>query len=148
MASHTAAQTAPVIPTDGPQSKFLRYTRAVAKEHPPLFPITPATRTLVVGLDLRTLGPRPAVYGELVHVLRRDVVTPKFVLYDDDDQGLAEAWMEACEVEERYVIHYIDPQSVDRFMDAVEFTVSTMRREERRGWRKCLFFDLYAIFDG
>ncbi|BBY90718.1 hypothetical protein MGALJ_03870 [Mycobacterium gallinarum] len=59
--TNAAAQTPLVIPSDGPHSKFVRYARAVAKEHPQLFPITPATRPLVVGLDLRTLGPQPAV---------------------------------------------------------------------------------------
>lgn len=147
MASPNAAPTALTIPSDGPHAKFVRYARAVAKEHQPLFPITPATRPLVVGLDLRTLGPQPADYEDLVHVLRRDVVTPMLMVFEDDDTALATAWMEACEVEEHYVIHYTDPQSAGRFLDSVEFSVSTMRGEERRGWRKCHFFDIYALFD-
>lgn len=69
------------------------------------------------------------------------------MVFDDDDADLATAWIEACEVEKRYVIHYTDPQSAGRFMDAMEFTVSTMRDGDRRGWRKCHFFDLYALFD-
>lgn len=147
MASSTAAQTAPVIPSDGPHAKFLRYPRAVAKEHPQLFPITPATRPLVVGLDLRTLGPQPADYEELVHVLRRDVVTPMLMVFEDDDAALATAWIEACQIEEHYVIHYTDPQSAGRFLDSVEFSVSTMHGEESWGWRKCHFFDIYALLD-
>ena len=147
MASTNPAQTTLVIPSDGPHSKFVRYARAVAKEHRPLFPITPATRPLVVGLDLRTLGVQPADYEDLVHVLRRDVVTPKLMVFADDDASLAEAWMQACEVEERYVIDYTDPQSAGRFMDAMEFGVSTMRGEECRGWRSCKFFDLYTLLD-
>lgn len=148
MATTNAAAQAPlVIPSDGPHSKFVRYARAVAKEHQQLFPITPATRPLIVGLDLRSLGPQPGDYEDLVHVLRRDVVTPMLMVFDDDDAKLATAWVQACGAEERYVIHYTDPQSAGRFMDAMEFTVSTMRGEERQGWRKCRFFDLYALFD-
>ena len=118
MVSSNAAQTTPVIPSDAPHSKFLRYVRAVAKEHPQLFPITPATRPLVVSLDLRTLGPQPADYEDLLHVLRRDEVTPMLVLFGDDP-GLAETWMQACEVEERFVIDYTDRASAGRFMDAM-----------------------------
>lgn len=147
MASSNAADTGLTIPSDGPRSKFVRYARAVAKDHQPLFPITPATRPLVVGLDLRTLGPQPSDYGDLVHVLRRDVVTPMLMMFEDDDAALAAAWMQACEVEEHYVIHYTDPQSVGRFLDSVEFSVSTMRGKERRGWRRCNFFDIYALLD-
>jgi hypothetical protein len=145
--TNATSQTPLVIPSDGPHSKFVRYARAVAKEHPQLFPITPATRPLVVGLDLRTLGPQPADYEDLVHVLRRDVVIPMLMVFEDDDAALPTAWKEACEVEEHYVIHYTDPQSVGRFLDSVEFSVSTMRGEERRGWRKCHFFDIYALLD-
>lgn len=147
MASPNTDETALVIPTDGPHTRFMRYPRAVAKEHPQLFPITPATRPLVVGLDLRTLGANPADYEELVHVLRRDVVTPLLMVFDDDEPDLAKAWSEACEASTHYVIHYTDPQSTDRFMDAAEFSVSTMRGEERRGFRNCRFFDLYALLD-
>jgi hypothetical protein len=147
MASTNAAQTALVIPSDGPHAKFVRYARAVANEHPPLFPITPATRPLVVGLDLRTLGPQPADYEDLVPVLRRAVVTPKLMVFDDDGPDLVTAWIEVCEVEERFVVHYTDPQSAGRVMDAMEFSVSTMHGEERRGWRKCHFFDVYALLD-
>jgi hypothetical protein len=139
--------TTPVIPSDGPHAKFLRYPRAVAKEHPQLFPITPATRPLVVGLDLRTLGPQPADYEDLVHVLRRDVVTPMLLVFADDDADLAQAWIQACEVEERFVIDYTDRASASRFMDAMEFSVSTMRGEERRGWRNCSTFDVYSEID-
>lgn len=145
--TNAAAQTSLVIPSDGPHSKFLRYARAVAKEHPQLFPITPATRPLVVGLDLVTLGPRPGDYEDLVHVLRRDVVTPVLLLFADDDPGLAEAWMQACEVEERFVIDYTDRASASRFMDAMEFGVSTMRGEECEGWRNCRTFDVFSEID-
>jgi hypothetical protein len=144
---NTAAPTVPVIPSDGPHSKFVRYAHAVAKEHPPLFPITPATRPLVVGLDLRTLGPQPANYEDLVHVLRRDVVTPMLMVFADDDTGLAEAWMQVCEVEERFVIDYTDQARATRFMDAMQFGVSKMRGEERRGWRNCRTFDVYSEID-
>lgn len=147
MASPNAADTALNIPSDGPHAKFVRYARAVAKDHQPLFPMTPATRPLVVGLDLRTLGPQPSDYEDLVHVLRRDVVTPMLMVFEDADDALATAWIEACEVEEHYVIHYTDPQSVGRFLDSVEFSVSTMRGEERTGWRRCNFFDIYALLD-
>ncbi|WP_373203130.1 hypothetical protein [Mycobacterium marinum] len=147
MASPNAADTALTIPSDGPHAKFVRYARAVAKDHPQLFPITPATRPLVVGLDLRTLGPRPADYEDLVHVLRRDVVTPMLLTYTDDDAGLAEAWMQACEVEERYVIDFTDRESAGRFLDAMEFGVSKMRGEERRGWHNCRTFDVYSEID-
>jgi hypothetical protein len=147
MASSNAAQTNPVIPSDGPHSKFLRYARAVAKEHQQLFPITPATRPLVVGLDLRTLGPHPADYEDLVHVLRRDLVTPMLLVFADDDADLAEAWMQACEVEERFVIDYTDRENADRFMDAMSFGVSKMRGEECRGWRNCRTFDVYSEID-
>ncbi|MBB4856042.1 hypothetical protein HNP40_003456 [Mycobacteroides chelonae] len=147
MASPNTARIAPIIPSDGPHAKFVRYARAVAKEHQPLFPLTPSTRPMVVGLDLRTLGPEPADYENLVHVLRRDVVTPMLMVFEDDDAALATAWIEACEVEEHHVLHYTNPQSVGRFLDSVEFSVSTMHGEERRGWRKCHFFDIYALFD-
>lgn len=143
---YTAVPTAPVIPSDGPRSKFLRYIRAVAGERPQLFPITPATRPLVVGLDLRTLGPEPADYADLVHVLRRDVVTTKLMLFGDDT-SLAEKWMQACEVEDRYVIDFTDRAGADRFADAMEFGVSTMYGEERRGWRNCRTFDVYSEID-
>lgn len=145
--NNATAPTHLVIPSASPHSKFVRYARAVAKEHPQLFPITPATRPLVVGLDLHTLGPRPADYEDLVHVLRRDVVTPMLMVFEEDDATLPTAWKEACEVEQHYVIHYTDPQSAGRFLDAAEISVSTMRGEERRGWRKCHFFDIYALFD-
>jgi hypothetical protein len=145
--TNAAAPTSLVIPSDAPRSKFVRYARAVSKEHPQLFPITPATRPLVVGLDLHTLGPRPADYEELVHVLRRDVVTAMLMVFEDDDAALPIAWREACEVEQHHVIHYTDPQSAGRFLDAVEISVSTMRGEERRGWRRCHFFDVYALLD-
>ncbi|MFL0180289.1 hypothetical protein [Mycobacterium sp. SMC-15] len=147
MVSPNAAQTALVIPSDAPHAKFVRYAHAVAKEYQPLFPITPATRPLTVGLDLRTLGPRPADYEDLIHVLRRDVVTPMLMVFDDDDADLVTAWKETCEVEEHYVIHYTGPQGADRFLDSVEFTVSTMHGEQRRGWRKCHFFDIHALLD-
>lgn len=148
MATNNAtAQTPLVIPSDGPHSKFLRYARAVAKEHPQLFPVTPANRPLVVGLDLATLGPQPTDYPDLVHVLRRDVVTPTLLMFCDDDAGLAEAWMQACEVEEHYVIDLTDRASAGRFMDAIEFGVSKMRGEERRGYRKCRTFDIYSEID-
>lgn len=147
MASANAARNTLTIPSDGPHTKFVRYARAVAKEYQPLFPLTPATRPMVVGLDLRTLGPQPADYEDLVHVLRRDVVIPMLMVFEDDDAALSTAWMEICEVEEHYVIHYTDPESVGRFLDSVEFSVSTMCGEERRGWRKCHFFDIYALFD-
>jgi hypothetical protein len=146
MASPIAAQIAPVIPSDAPDSKFVRYVHAVAKEHPQLFPITPATRPLVVGLDLRTLGPEPAEYEDLVHVLRRDVVAPMLMVFGDDT-GLAERWMQACEVEDRYIIDYTDRASAGRFADAMEFGVSTMWGEERRGWRNCRTFDVYSEID-
>jgi hypothetical protein len=147
MSSTNPTQTALVIPSDGPHSKFVRYIRAVAKEHPPLFPIRPETRPLIVGLDLRTLGPRSADYEDLVHVLRRDVVTPLLMVFTDDEAGLAEEWMQACEVEERCVIDYTDQMSASRFMDAMEFGVSTFRGEERRGWRNCRTFDVYSEMD-
>ncbi|MCU1698975.1 MAG: hypothetical protein JWR34_5038 [Mycobacterium sp.] len=146
MSSTTPTPTALVIPSAGPHSKFVRYVRAVAKEHPPLFPIRPETRPLVVGLDLRTLGPRPADYEDLVHV-RRDVVTPLLMVFTDDEAGLAEEWMQACEVEERCVIDYTDQMSTSRFMDAMEFGVSTFRGEERQGWRNCRTFDVYSEMD-
>ncbi|MCX2932623.1 hypothetical protein ORI20_20330 [Mycobacterium sp. CVI_P3] len=145
--TNAAAQTPLVVPSDGPHAKFLRYARAVAKEHQQLFPITPATRALVVGLDLRTLGLQPADYEDLVHVLRRDVVTPMLLTFSDDDAGLAEEWMQACEVEERYVIDFTDRASAGRFLDAMEFGVSKMRGEERRGYRNCRTFDVYSEID-
>lgn len=147
MASPNTAPAALTIPSDGPHAKFVRYARAVAKDHQPLFPIRPNTRNLVVGLDLRTLGPQPSDYEDLMHILRRDVVTPMLMVFEDDDDALATAWIEACEVEERHVIHYTGPQSMGRFLDSVEFTVSTMHGEDRRGWRKCNFFDIYALLD-
>ncbi|ULE33327.1 hypothetical protein [Mycobacterium sp. IDR2000157661] len=145
--TNAAAQTPLAIPSDGPHSKFVRYARAVAEEHPQLFPITPATRPLVVGLDLRTLGPQPADYEDLVHVLRRDVVTPMLMVFEDDDAALPTAWKEACGVEEHYVIDYTDQSSASRFMDAMEFGVSKMRGDERRGWRNCRTFDVYSEID-
>ena len=147
MASPDAAQTTPVIPSDSPRSKFLRYARAVSKEHPQLFPITPATRPLVVGVDLRTLGPKPADYEDLLHLLRRDVVTPVLVVFADDAAELAEAWMQACGVDERHVIDYTDRETASRFLDAMEFGVSTMRGEECRGWRTCRTFDVHSEID-
>jgi hypothetical protein len=125
----------------------MRYARAVSSEHTPLFPIVPATRPMVVGIDIRTLGPHPGDYGELVEVLRRGEVTPKLLLFADDDPRLVDEWMQACEVEDRYVIEYTDQQSAARFMAAMEFSVSTMRGEERRGWRNCRTFDVYSMID-
>jgi hypothetical protein len=147
MSSTNPTETALVIPSDGPHSKFVRYVRAVAREHPQLFPIRPETRPLVVGLDLRTLGPRPADYEDLVHVLRRDVVTPMLMVFTDDEAALTEAWMQACEVDERFVIDFTDQMNTSRFMDAMEFGVSTWRGEERRGWRNCRTFDVYSEMD-
>ena len=139
--------SAPSIPSDAPRSKFVRYVRATtSNDYTSLFPITPATRPIVVGLDLRTLGPSPADYEELVHVLRRDVVTPKLMLFGDDT-GLAEKWIQACEVEDRYVIEYTDRASAGRFADAMEFGVSTMRGEEQWGWQNCRTFDVYSEID-
>ncbi|MGH3971159.1 MAG: hypothetical protein ACRDTV_24390, partial [Mycobacterium sp.] len=148
MASPNAAQNPPlVVPQDAPHSKFVRYVRAVSKEYPLLFPVTPATRPLVVGLDLRTLGPEPADHEELVHVLRRDVVTPKLLVFADDDATLVYAWMQTCEAEERYVIDYTEQSSADRFMDAMQFGVSTMRGDELWGSRNCRTFDVYSAID-
>jgi hypothetical protein len=147
MTSSTVPSTM-VIPSHAPESKFMRYARAVSSERSQLFPIVPATRPMVVGLDLRTLGLNPGDYGELVHVLRRSEVTPKALLFVDDNPQLADAWMRACEVEDRYVIDYTDPQSADQFMDALEFGVSTMRGDERREWRNCRTFDVYSVIDG
>jgi hypothetical protein len=146
MASSNNAAQGLSIPSDAPRSKFVRYVRATSTEYEPLFPITPATRPIVVGLDLRTLGPTPADYEDLVHVLRRDVVTPKLMLFGDD-AGLAAKWMQACEVEDRYVVDYTDRASAGRFADAMEFGVSTMRGEERWGWRNCRTFDVYSEID-
>ena len=147
MASPSATPSNPVIPSDAPSTRFLRYPRAVAKEHPQLYPITPNTRPLAVGLDLHTLGPHPSDYEDLLHVLRRDVVTPMLLVYEDDAAELITAWMEACEVERHHVVHYTNPQSLSRHLDAVEFGVSTMRGEKRAGGRRCHFFDVYALLD-
>jgi hypothetical protein len=146
MASPTTP-SALAIPADAPRSKFVRYVRAVSAEYAPLFPITPATRPLVVGLDLRTLGPRPADYEELVHVLRRDVVTSKLMVFADDDTARADEWMRVCEAEDRHVIHYTNPQGAGRFMDALEFGLSTMQGERRRAARRCHTFDVYSVID-
>lgn len=101
----------------------------------------------LISLRLRSLGPHPADYGELVHVLRRGEVAPKLLLFVSDDARIADEWMQACEVEDRYVIEYTDQQSAGRFMDALEFSVSTMRGDERRGWRNCRTFDVYSMID-
>jgi hypothetical protein len=137
-----------VIPADAPRSKFVRYVRAVSEEYSQLFPITPATRSLVVGLDLSTLGPRPADYEELVHILRRDVVTPKLMLFGDDDAGLVGDWMQVCEVDDRYIVHYTDLHSAGRYADAMEFGLSTIQGDEPTGWRNCHTFDVYSLIDG
>jgi hypothetical protein len=137
-----------VIPLHAPESKFMRYVRAVSPQRSQLFPIVPATRPMVVGLDLRTLGLNPADYGDLVHVLRRNELSPKLFLFVDDDPQLADEWMRVCEVGERYVIDYTDPQSANRFQGALEFGVSTMRGDERWEWHNCRTFDVYSVIDG
>ncbi|HZE15459.1 MAG TPA: hypothetical protein VE197_06970, partial [Mycobacterium sp.] len=115
-----------VIPAKAPQSKFMRYARAVSSEYTPLFPIVPAARAMV-GHRSPYPRPHPADHGELVGVLRRGEVTLKLLLFVDDDPGLADEWMPAFEVEDRDVIDYTDQPCAARFMDAMEFGVSTMR---------------------
>jgi hypothetical protein len=147
MVSPIAAPSQLVIPADTPHSKFVRYARAVSKDYSPLFPITPATRPLVVGIDLRTLGPRPEDHEDLVHVLRRDEVTPTLMLFSDDDADVADAWLQACDVADLNIVAYTDPKSAGRMMDALEFRVSTMRGGQRRACRTCHTFDIYSVID-
>ncbi|MFE3029826.1 hypothetical protein [Nocardia tengchongensis] len=135
------------IPANAPRSKFTRYVRAVSPDHKQLFPITPAARPLVVGVDLRTLGADTADYSELVGILRRDVVTPMLLLRQDDDLQLGDRWLRACEIDDLHIIHYTDQQSAQRMADALQFTVSTTSGGQRTAWRTCHLFDIYPELD-
>ncbi|WP_156769769.1 hypothetical protein [Nocardia sp. 852002-20019_SCH5090214] len=130
-----------------PQTKFVRYARAVSSDYTHLFPTTPATRPLVVGIDLRTLGATATDYPELLTILRRDVVTPKLILRRDDDPQLAKPWLRACEIDEIHTLSWTDQQSAARMADALEFTVSTTCGGQKTGWRKCHLFDIYPVLD-
>lgn len=147
MAPPADSDEALLIPPDAPQSKFVRYARAVSSDYAPLFPKTPATRPMVVGVDLHTLGSDPSAYEQLVGLLRREELTPKLLQYADDDTDLGQAWMQATDEVDLHVINFTGLDSAARFMDALEFTVSTIRGQQRRGWRKCHTFDVYSVID-
>ncbi|WP_280260079.1 hypothetical protein [Nocardia abscessus] len=59
-----------VLHEDVPKHRLM-YVLAPHGEHRPLYPLTPATRPLRVGLDLSALGPEPPDIADFVSVLRR-----------------------------------------------------------------------------
>lgn len=135
------------IPAGAPRSKFIRYVRTTGKDQDPLFPITPATRPIRVGLDLRTLGADPDSFVDALHILRRPEVTPLLLVHRGDDADVASRWMAALETDELHTIGYTDQESAGRMADSVEFWVGTTKGGKRVASRRCGFFDVYALLD-
>ena len=137
MPTNRSASPRLTIPSGAPAAKFVRYAHAVSKDHPLLFPITPATRPLTVGVDLGTLRGNPTVYPDLVHTLRRSEVSPKLLVRRDDDPTRAEPWTQACKIDQLHTIGFTDAASAQRTADALEFAVTTTRAGETTASRRC-----------
>ncbi|MCV7283995.1 hypothetical protein H7J87_01495 [Mycolicibacterium wolinskyi] len=80
------------LPSGQPNERFMRYVRPPVSEHedhPPLFPLRPATRQLRLGIDVTTVPTPPD--GLLTGYLTRDEIDVQLLL--PEDQEVPSTWV-------------------------------------------------------
>lgn|GEM_PF-1339816 len=79
------------LPSGQPNERFMRYVRPPVRDdddHPPLFPLRPATRRLRLGIDVTTVPTPPD--GLLAGYLTRDEIDVQLLL--PEDQEVPSTW--------------------------------------------------------
>lgn len=136
----------PVIPQAAPTHKFVRYVRAVEESQQLLFPMTPSTRRLRVGVDIDALGSEPNKYRQLITDLRRQEVEV-FLLTGDGTKDLTAKWLAACRTNRYHSHDFPGIDNATRMLDSVDFWVQTFEGDNNIASSLCHFFDMYATLD-
>lgn len=134
------------VPDGQPNHRFMRYVRPPIKDddkHAPLYPLRPTTRPLCLGIDVTTLPAPPD--GSFSSFLGRDELD--FQLLVSKGTEVPEAWAQVLPDAPIRQIGFTTVAEARRHLDAVEFGVTKVEREQQRGWTVAHFFPVYQQLD-
>ncbi|MFI5716086.1 hypothetical protein [Nocardia sp. NPDC051750] len=86
--------------------------------------MTPASRPIRVGLDLRKLGPRPNDYPEFAEILSRSEVQPVLLTYPGDDGAVIRVWRNTFKSSELWYSSFASLEDTGRTADSREFWIT------------------------
>jgi hypothetical protein len=134
------------IPSGRPNWRFMRYVRPPTRDSKlePLYPLSPATRPLRLGIDVEAV-PEPPEKGYLTGFLARDEIEVHPLI--PKAQEAPTAWTELLHEPYRHTVNFTTVAEAGRFADAAEFSVSTTRSETYRACSKARFFAVYQQLD-
>lgn len=133
------------IPKGQPNSRFSRYVRPPVKEtanHPPLFPLRPATRPLWLGVDTTTVPTPPE--GYLAGFFGRDEIDVQLLVPAGEE--IPTAWTDVLHEPVVRRIGFTSVENAGRVLDTVQFGVTTESETEWSSTR-AHFFDVYQRLD-
>ena len=133
------------IPSGQPNYRFMRYVRPPVKEsekHPPLFPLRPTTRPLRLGIDTTTV-PTPSE-GYLARFFGREEIDVQLLVPAGEE--VPTTWTDVLHEPLVRQIGFTSIENAARFLDTVEFWVTTESERERSS-TSAHFFDVYQRID-
>lgn len=123
----------------------MRYVRPPSKEageHAPLFPLTPATRALRLGIDVTTVPELPA--GTYASFLGREELDIQLLIPLGDE--VPNAWTRVLDDPTVRQIGFTTVEEASRQLDIVEFWVTTESKDEH-STQSAHFFPIYQQLD-
>lgn len=133
------------LPEGQPNHRFMRYVRPPIKEddnHPPLYPLRPATRPLRLGIDVVAIpAPPDRTFSTF---LDRDELDIQLLVPKGTE--VPKAWVQALPEAPVRQIGFTTVAEASRHLDTVEFRVTT-ESEEQWGWTIAHFFPVYQQLD-
>lgn len=133
------------IPTGQPTSRFMRYVRAPIRETsdlPSLYPLTPATRPLRLGIDTTTLPQPPD--GYLATFFERDEIVVELLVPADGQ--VPDAWRAALQDPLVHEIGFTTVERAAKELDTRFFWIKT-ESERRSSSTRAHFFDIFQHLD-
>ncbi|SHW71896.1 Uncharacterised protein [Mycobacteroides abscessus subsp. abscessus] len=141
----TLAPMTIILPSGQPNQRFMRYVRPPTKEgddHPPLFPLRPATRPMRLGIDVTTLPTPPD--GPFTRFLGRDEVDVQLLV--PVGQDVPASWLSALGEPLVRQIGFTNVEAASKVLDTRQFSVST-ETQTMRSRGTAHFFDVYQQLD-